>query len=103
MADGIVFDVQRYSLQDGPGLRTLVFLKGCPLRCLWCSNPESQQPTPEILYDTERCLHCGACARACPVRRHAPGRKYARGRPMPVHRLRRLRRRLPGGRTSSRG
>lgn len=67
MADGIVFDVQRYSLQDGPGLRTLVFLKGCPLRCLWCSNPESQQPTPEILYDAERCLHCGACARACPV------------------------------------
>lgn len=67
MTTGTVFDIQRYSLQDGPGLRTLVFLKGCPLRCLWCSNPESQSRQPELLYDAERCVLCGACVRVCPV------------------------------------
>ncbi len=66
MTEGIVFDIQRYSLQDGPGLRTLVFLKGCPLRCAWCSNPESQQLQPELLYDAARCTLCGQCVRACP-------------------------------------
>ncbi|NLE94278.1 MAG: glycyl-radical enzyme activating protein [Dehalococcoidia bacterium] len=66
MTEGIVFDIQRYSLQDGPGLRTLVFLKGCPLRCAWCSNPESQQPQPELLYDVNRCTLCGECCQACP-------------------------------------
>lgn len=67
MTEGTVFDVQRYSLQDGPGLRTLVFLKGCPLHCAWCSNPESQRCQPELLYEAARCTLCGACARACPT------------------------------------
>jgi len=67
MTDGVVFDIQRYSLHDGPGVRTLVFLKGCPLRCLWCANPESQRREPDILYDAERCTLCLACVRACPT------------------------------------
>jgi len=67
MTEGIVFDIQRYSLHDGPGLRTLVFLKGCPLRCEWCSNPESQLREPELLYDAMRCTACGDCVRACPT------------------------------------
>ncbi len=66
MASGIIFDIQRYSLQDGPGLRTLVFLKGCPLRCLWCSNPESQRPEPQLLYDGDRCTLCLSCVPVCP-------------------------------------
>jgi pyruvate formate lyase activating enzyme len=66
MVSGVVFDIQRYSLHDGPGLRTLVFLKGCALRCLWCSNPESHARDPEMLYDADRCTRCGACVRACP-------------------------------------
>jgi pyruvate formate lyase activating enzyme len=66
MVAGMVFDIQRYSLHDGPGLRTLVFLKGCALRCLWCSNPESQRRTSDMLYDTGMCTRCGACVRACP-------------------------------------
>ncbi len=63
---GVVFDIQRYSLQDGPGLRTLVFLKGCPLRCLWCSNPESQRLEPQLLYDGDRCTLCLRCVPVCP-------------------------------------
>ena len=49
-AKGVVFDIQRYSIHDGPGIRTIVFLKGCPLRCKWCSNPESQSYKPDLLY-----------------------------------------------------
>ncbi len=63
--DALVFNIQRYSLQDGPGIRTTVFLKGCPLSCAWCQNPESRSPTPEILVIEERCVRCGACRRAC--------------------------------------
>ena len=66
MTGGVVFDIQRYSLHDGPGLRTLVFLKGCPLRCLWCSNPESQARAPELLFDAARCTMCLSCVGACP-------------------------------------
>ena len=68
---GIVFNMQRYSIHDGPGTRTLVFLKGCPLRCGWCSNPESQSPRPEILFEPERCSACGACVPACPEELHS--------------------------------
>lgn len=64
---GLVFDIQRYCLQDGPGLRVLVFLKGCPLRCLWCSNPESQSTKVELMVDPTRCQNCGLCAEVCPV------------------------------------
>ncbi len=67
MTRGVVFDIQRYSLHDGPGLRTLVFLKGCPLRCLWCSNPESQRKEPDMLWDSGRCSSCLSCVRACPT------------------------------------
>ncbi len=63
---GCVFQIQRFSLYDGPGVRTVVFLKGCRLRCVWCHNPEGLCPTPQILYDPRRCIGCGACAAVCP-------------------------------------
>ncbi|MBI4831295.1 MAG: glycyl-radical enzyme activating protein [Candidatus Lindowbacteria bacterium] len=63
---GLVFDVQHYSLDDGPGIRTTVFLKGCPLSCKWCQNPESIKPEPEIGFRAERCIGCGACRKTCP-------------------------------------
>ena len=65
---GIVFNIQKYSVHDGPGIRTVVFLKGCPLRCLWCSNPESQKPGPELAYNPNKCLsleHCVRCLEVC--------------------------------------
>ena len=62
---GIVFNIQRFSVHDGPGIRTLVFLKGCPLHCIWCSNPESQSFYPEIAYNAMNCLHCGVCEKSC--------------------------------------
>ena len=61
-----VLNVMRFSTHDGPGIRTTVFLKGCPLACWWCHNPESQSFRPEILYFEERCLRCGDCQAACP-------------------------------------
>jgi pyruvate formate lyase activating enzyme len=64
--DGTVFNIQRYSIDDGPGIRTTVFLKGCPLDCLWCSNPESQNPLPEVSYRYTSCKRCGSCVEACP-------------------------------------
>lgn len=63
---GLVFDIQRYALHDGPGIRTLVFLKGCPLHCAWCQNPESLDPRPEIGFLAVKCIECGACFDACP-------------------------------------
>jgi pyruvate formate lyase activating enzyme len=63
---GVIFNIQRYSIHDGPGIRTTVFLKGCPLRCLWCQNPESQIARPEVFFVRENCTGCGACVRACP-------------------------------------
>lgn len=62
---GVVFDIQRYSIHDGPGIRTTIFVKGCPLRCEWCSNPESQNLHPEILVREEKCDRCGKCLDVC--------------------------------------
>ncbi|KPK92413.1 MAG: hypothetical protein AMJ94_05010 [Deltaproteobacteria bacterium SM23_61] len=62
---GLIFDIQRYSVHDGPGIRTLVFLKGCPLRCLWCSNPEGQETKPELAFRRTLCIGCGACVDVC--------------------------------------
>lgn len=70
---GIVFDIQRYSIHDGPGVRTIVFLKGCPLRCRWCSNPESQNPEPELFYRRSACIKCGQCIPVCPTKALDPG------------------------------
>ncbi|MBC7220101.1 glycyl-radical enzyme activating protein [Candidatus Bipolaricaulota bacterium] len=67
-AVGIVFDIKRYTIHDGPGIRTTVFLKGCPLRCLWCHNPEGVDPQPQVSFVAGRCLGCGACVEACPER-----------------------------------
>ena len=63
---GTVFNVQRASFHDGPGIRTTVFLKGCPLHCPWCHNPEGVAAAPEFLVSEARCLHCGSCIEACP-------------------------------------
>jgi pyruvate formate lyase activating enzyme len=66
MISGLVFNIQSYCVHDGPGIRTTVFLKGCPLRCWWCHNPESQSVEPEISLDPSRCIRCGACLAVCP-------------------------------------
>jgi len=65
---GIVFNIQKYSVHDGPGIRTVVFLKGSPLRCRWCSNPESQKAPPQLVYNRNKCLtleHCVRCLEVC--------------------------------------
>jgi pyruvate formate lyase activating enzyme len=65
---GLIAEIQHYSLQDGPGIRTTVFLKGCPLRCLWCHNPEMVNPSKEVWYTTQLCTNCGRCIAVCPAR-----------------------------------
>lgn len=62
-----VFDIQRFSVHDGPGIRTTVFLKGCPLHCVWCQNPESIRPVPHLLLYPDLCVACGACSDVCPA------------------------------------
>lgn len=66
MLSGFVYNIQRLSVQDGPGIRTTVFLKGCPLSCLWCSNPESQKFNSQLLYFENLCVGCGSCVDQCP-------------------------------------
>lgn len=63
---GHVVEIQRFAVHDGPGIRTVVFLKGCPLRCVWCQNPEAIDPRAEISHTANRCVSCGACAEVCP-------------------------------------
>ena len=67
---GTVFNIQRFSLHDGPGIRTTVFLKGCNLSCAWCHNPESFSCEPQLEVDTVKCTSCGACAAVCPAHVH---------------------------------
>lgn len=64
-ASGNIFQIQRWSIHDGEGIRSTVFLKGCPLRCRWCANPESWNSTPEVLFFHERCTGCGRCVHVC--------------------------------------
>jgi len=64
---GVIYDIKRYAIHDGPGIRSTVFFKGCPLRCDWCQNPEGQDPLPQLLLLEGRCLRCGACAGVCSV------------------------------------
>lgn len=68
--NGLIFDIQRFALHDGPGIRTTVFLKGCPLRCLWCHNPESQSFQPELSFRQENCRDCLSCVAVCPAGAH---------------------------------
>lgn len=73
----LIFNIQRFSTHDGPGIRTTVFFKGCPLRCAWCHNPESQSFSPQLMVDEDRCVSCGMCLAACPqgaIARGAAGR-----------------------------
>lgn len=63
---GVIFNVQHYSIHDGPGIRTTVFIKGCPLSCVWCQNPESQKIMPQVFFDREKCTGCGKCVQVCP-------------------------------------
>lgn len=66
MTDGLIFNIQRFSLHDGPGIRTVVFMKGCPLRCDWCANPESQSAKPDLTFNRSLCVGCGNCLTVCP-------------------------------------
>ncbi|OVE78051.1 radical SAM protein [bacterium F16] len=66
MSKNLIFDIKRYSINDGPGIRITVFIKGCPLSCKWCHNPESQSPKPQKLYTDTRCIGCGECIPVCP-------------------------------------
>ena len=61
----MIFNIQRFSVDDGPGIRTTVFFKGCPLSCIWCHNPESHRREPELMYNAQKCISCGACASVC--------------------------------------
>lgn len=75
----MIFNIQKCSIHDGSGLRTLVFFKGCPLHCLWCSNPESQSRKPEIMESPNRCIGCGACKDVCPAAAISEERRIERG------------------------
>ena len=70
MKSGTVFNIQKFSINDGPGIRTTVFLKGCPLNCVWCHNPESKSALPQIFFDAKKCIGCKACAVNCKMGNH---------------------------------
>ena len=68
METGIVFNIQKFCLHDGDGIRTCVFLKGCPLRCIWCHNPESLEKAPTLSFENRKCSSCGRCLAVCSAR-----------------------------------
>ena len=70
MCKGNIFNIQRFSTSDGPGIRTVIFMKGCPLDCNWCHNPESKSPRIELLYKQELCIGCEECVKSCPNGAH---------------------------------
>ena len=74
MAKACIFNIQRFSTHDGPGIRTTVFFKGCNLRCAWCHNPESLAPNPTLEFNPDLCIACGRCAEVCPAGVHEKGR-----------------------------
>ena len=67
---GLLLDVKRFAVHDGPGIRTTLFLKGCPLKCIWCHNPEGISRVPELAYYAHKCIHCGECVTVCPRNAH---------------------------------
>jgi pyruvate formate lyase activating enzyme len=73
---GSVFNIKRFAVDDGPGIRTTVFLKGCPLRCWWCHNPEGQNSSLELMYRQKRCIMCGECTKTCPNHALSLGAKH---------------------------
>ena len=64
-AEGVIFDIKQFAVFDGPGIRTTVFLKGCPLRCMWCHNPEGLSFQPQLMVSQNGCIHCGRCKAVC--------------------------------------
>lgn len=66
MNSSLIFDIKRYAINDGPGIRTTIFMKGCPLHCVWCHNPESQKPQAQRLFKAQKCIGCLSCVEACP-------------------------------------
>lgn len=66
MSDSLIFDIKRYAINDGPGIRIVIFFKGCNLHCAWCHNPESISAKPEKMYAPSKCIQCGSCVEACP-------------------------------------
>lgn len=67
---GFIFDIKRFAVHDGPGIRTTIFLKGCSLHCSWCHNPESYSPKPQLAYYEHKCINCGECVLVCPAGAH---------------------------------
>ena len=76
MEKGLIFNIERFAVDDGPGIRTLVFFKGCNLHCSWCQNPESQRPKIEIMFHENKCAACGRCIEVCPQSAVYPDKKY---------------------------